>query len=181
MTINGTVNTGQFCIGVFSRYLIIKCRRNVLSAFFTALACTSRGSPITSFWSSRASWDTHDIFSCLRHRKMDYIFSRAHSFQISSPWFLSHLYLNSLMTWYFVQGFMESCLSESWSAPHPLAPPDILKSMHTSLDFLSQYDKVDNSPIPLHAYVNKMNWTVPPPNFYQWHRINNNYSIFCLF
>ena len=27
---------------------------------------------------------------------MDYIFSRAHSFQISNPWFLSHLYLNSL-------------------------------------------------------------------------------------
>ena len=52
--------------------------------------------------------------------------------------------LNSRPT--LVQGFMESCLSESWSAP--LAPPDILKSMHTSLDFLSQYDKVDKSPIP---------------------------------
>ena len=51
---------------------------------------------------------------------------------------------------------MKSCITESWSAP--LAPPDILKSMHTSLDFLSQYDKVGKSPIP-YAYVNKMNWT----------------------
>ena len=56
-------------------------------------------------------------------------------------------FLNKLpIKWYFVQRFMESYLSESRSAP-PLAPPDILKSMHTSLDFFSQYDKVDKSPI----------------------------------
>ena len=53
----------------------------------------------------------------------------------------------------------------SLGQPPPLAPPDILKSMYTSLDFLSQYDKVDKSPIPLHAYVNKMNWTVPLQTF----------------
>ena len=31
---------------------------------------------------------------------MDYIFLRAHSFQISNPWFLSHLYLNSLIEYF---------------------------------------------------------------------------------
>ena len=91
-------------------------------------------------------------------------------------------FLNKLpMKWYFVQGFMESCLSESWSAPPPLAPLIFWKVCTRPWIFLVNMIKSTRVRSHMHAYVNKMNWTVPPPNFYQWNSINNDCSIFCLF
>ena len=77
---------------------------------------------------------------------------------------------NSPMKWYFVQGFMDSCLSEFWSAPS--RPLIFWKVCIRPWIFL--FNIIKSGCL---CQQTELNCTLP--NFHQWHRINNNnYSFF---